>query len=105
MNQALSVQQLTDKLTRLEMEVKIIRQELVELRQQSEVATRVSTRHPAIARLGVDREMRRRWMNDVFTALSIRGAPIGAEMLQQRMSQAGLTPNELSRSLVDAREE
>jgi len=52
-----------------------------------------------------DKQEQRRRVNALFATLSIQGAPIGAEALQQSMNQAGLVPNELSRSLVEAREE
>jgi hypothetical protein len=44
-------------------------------------------------------------MNQLFNDLVIQGEPIGAEALQQRMSQAGLSENELSRALIETREE
>ena len=47
----------------------------------------------------------RLWINGLFETLSIQGVPIGAEALQAKMAQAGLTPNELSRGIVSAREE
>ena len=52
-----------------------------------------------------DKEEQRRQVKALFATLSIQGAPIGAQALQQRMSQAGLSPNELSRGIIEAREE
>jgi len=52
-----------------------------------------------------DKAMHRHWINNLFTMLSIEGVPIGAEMLQKMMGQADLVPNELSRAIVEAREE
>jgi hypothetical protein len=98
MAQNLSLQQLADRLDRIEKEIEIIRKELGELSQQKKYV-----RQTTISR--ADKETQRRWINSLFEALSIRRAPIGAQALQQRMSQAGLAPNELSRSLIEAREE
>jgi len=53
----------------------------------------------------VDRELQGQWVDDLFKALSIQGAPMGVWALQRKMGQAGLLLNELSRSLVEAREE
>lgn len=53
----------------------------------------------------MDKMVLRRWINGLFENLSIQGVPIGAETLQAKMAQAGLTPNELSQGIVSAREE
>lgn len=53
----------------------------------------------------VDKEAQRRWMDLLFETLSIQGEPIGALALQEKMSQIGLDPDELSRGIIKAREE
>jgi len=105
MNQTLSVKQLTDRLLRVEKEVGIIRKELVHLRQHTKPVTQAETARAPAVFTWADKEEQRRWIKHLFAGLSIQGAPMGAEVLQQRMNQAGLVPNELSQSLVEAREE
>ena len=99
MNQTISLQQLTDRIDRVEKEMGIIRKELAYLRR------RRTTVPFAVPCLWADKEEQRHWIRDVFAALAIQGVPMGTKGLQERMSQASLTPNELSRSLVEAREE
>jgi len=105
MDQTLSLQQLADRLVRVEKEVSIIREELTDLRQQTKAALQATVTQFAAAYPWADKELLKGRIKDLFAALSIRGVPLGAQMLQQRMAQASLTPNELSRSLVEAREE
>jgi hypothetical protein len=105
MNQTLSLQQLTDRLVRVEREMNIIREELTDLRQQTRAVPQAAATRFAIAYSWADKEILRRWIKGLFATLSIQGVPMGAQLLQQRMGQAGLTPNELSRSLIEAREE
>ena len=57
-----------------------------------------------VARLTMDKMVLKRWINSLVEKLSIQGVPIGAETLQAKMAQAGLTSNELSRGIVSARE-
>jgi len=90
---------LVDRIIRIEKEMSTIRKELADLRQQRTTARIVTFRSWA------DKEEQRRWIRDLFVTLSIQGVPLGAEVLQQRMGQAGLAPNELSRDLIKAREE
>lgn len=106
MNQILSMQELTDRLVRVENEVTTLRKELASLRKQTTKARpRTAAIRQALARLCVDKKALRRWTNGLFEKLSIQGVPIGAEALQAKMAQAGLTSNELSRGIVSAREE
>lgn len=99
MNQTLFLQQLSDRVVRIEKEMSIIRKELTDLRQQR-TTTQFTVVYP-----WADKEEQRRWIRDLFASLSIQGVPMGAKVLQQRMGQAGLGPNELSRGLVEVREE
>ena len=103
MNQALSLQELTDRLVRVENEVNALREELASLRKQP--SPRTATARQALAHLCMDKMALRRWINSLFEKLSIQGVPIGAEALQAKMAQAGLTSNELSQGIVSAREE
>jgi hypothetical protein len=105
MNQTLSLQQLADRLVHVEKEVNIIRKELADLRQQTRATPQATVTQFAVVYPWADKEDQRRWIDDLFANLSIQGAPMGAQALQQRMGQAGLIPNELSRSLVQARED
>jgi len=105
MNQTLSLQQLADRLVHVEKEMNIIRKELADLRQQTRVVPQTTVTQSAITYPWADKGTLRRWINSLFAVLSIQGMPMGVQVLQQRMGQAGLTPNELSRSLVKAREE
>ena len=105
MNQPLSSQQLADRLVRVEREMNIIREELTDLRQRTRVVPQATVTQFAIAYSWADKEILRYQIKGLFAALSIQGVPMGVQLLQQRMGQAGLTPNELSRSLIEAREE
>ena len=103
MSQALTLKQITSKISHLEEEINSLRQELGELRQKKATTSSESTTHVAFA--WADKEAQRRWINQLFTSLSITSTPIGSQTLQQRMSQSGLSQNELSHSIVEAREE
>ena len=103
MSQTLTLKQITNKISHLEEEVNILREELDELRQQKANASTKSATQ--VAYTWVDKESQRRWINQLFTSLSITNMPIGHQTLQQRMSQSGLSQDELSRGIVEAREE
>ena len=61
---------------------------------------------PELAHRPVTKEDWRRKFQDLFSALGGRQKPIGAEALQQRMRlEAHLGPNELSRRLIESRDE
>ncbi len=100
----LRIQRLAEKLAHLEQEVNVIRTELDELRQQA--GTIVETASPrSIAVRWADKAAQRQQIDSVFAMLSIQGRPEGTESLQQRMAQTGLEQDELSRGIVEAREE
>jgi hypothetical protein len=102
-SQTLTLKQITNKISHLEEEVNILREELDELRQQkANTSTKSATQ---VAYTWADKESQRRWINQLFTSLSITSMPIGPQTLQQRMSQSGLSHDELSRDIVEAREE
>ena len=94
-----TVSLLTERLDHLEEELRFIRKELDELRQQT---SRDSQAGDAI---WADKAAQKRMLNDLFAALSIQGSAIGAEALQQQMAQTHLDENELSKGIIEAREE
>lgn len=102
MEQTLSLQQLTDRLLRLESEIQAIRQALIE-RSQQNASTSVSIKPMPILRWA-DKQALQREMNAFRASLSIPTEPIAIEDLQRRMEESGLAPNELSQSIIEARE-
>ncbi len=103
MSQTLTLQQITNKISHLEEEMNNLRKELDELRQQNADTSNPFTTN--VAYTWADKQSQRRWINQLFTSLSITNTPIGPQTLQQRMSQSELSPDELSRGIVEAREE
>ena len=102
MNQSVTIQQLTNHLRRIESEISDIRRELKALPQQSPQASLADISVPyAFA----NKTSLRKQMQQLFLTLSIQSKPIGAEKLQQQVRDATLTSNELSQSLIAAREE
>jgi hypothetical protein len=104
MHQSLSLQQLTDRIVHLEKKVDIIHKELTDLRQEQTVPQTIPA-PSAIAYPWVDKEILKRRIETLFKTLSIQRTPIGALALQEQMSQIGLEPDELSRAIIEAREE
>lgn len=103
MAQALTLKQLTDKVTYLEEEISNLRKELVELREQTSKAP-----DAAITQLAfpfANKAAQKRWISNLFASSQIRGTPIGPQELQKKMSQSELTRDELSKGLIEAREE
>jgi hypothetical protein len=102
MNQPATIQQLTDRLKRIEAEIVAMRQELTAL-----PVARGQTHQggPPISYNCTDKRELKEQVRNLFLALSIQHTPIGAETLQQQMRDAGLTSNELSQSIIAAREE
>jgi hypothetical protein len=107
MSQPLSLQQMTERLAHLEQLMNVVRQEVMELRRQMAITSETQTikTEAIMGYTWVDKGLQKHWINELFTILSIQGEPIGIETLQQRMSQAGLGENELSRDLIEARDE
>jgi len=104
MNQTLTIHQLADKIVHIEKEMSVIHKELADLRRQTKKQKRITT-PSVIAYPWADKGEQRRWIKELFATLSIQGVPMGAKVLQRRMGRVSLTPNELSRGLVEAREE
>ncbi len=105
MNHVLSPQEVTDRLVYIESKVATMWLELVDLRQQTKSTAQMSTNHHTMAHFRADKAMYRHWFDSLFTRLSIQGAPMGAETLQEMMHQTALASNELSRAIIEAREE
>lgn len=98
MDQALTTQQVAERLVQIEHEMDRLRQEVAALRRQT------PTTSIALAYAWADKNLQRRYVNDLFASLAIRGQALGALALQQNMSRANMVANELSQSLVSARE-
>lgn len=99
MNQDTTIQQLTDRLRRIEAEIVAVREELKALPGQQE-------KSPAnYATPKVNKAILREHIQRLFLTLSLRGEPVGAETLQKQMGEADLISNELSQSIIAAREE
>lgn len=51
-----------------------------------------------------DKEGLRQAMKQLLAALNVEGDPVSVEQLRREMETSGLEPNELSRSLIEARD-
>lgn len=102
MNQFTLFQRLTDQLRRIETEIIAIRRELKALPEQQ---SQQSLANVTIPYTFVNKAVLREQMRHLFLTLSIQGEPVGAETLQKQMRKAVLTSNELSQSIIAAREE
>lgn len=102
MTQSATIYQLTKRLRQIESEITAIRQELSAIpdRQSQPFLPDVTT-PPA----WVNKEALREQMQQLFLELSIQGEPSGITILQKQMREALLTANELSQSIIAAREE
>jgi len=103
MNQAATIQQLTDRLRRIEAEIIAVREELRTLPEkqgQQPPPTGVTVPYTWVDKVALKKQMRQ-----LFQALSVQGESVGAETLQKQMGETELTSNELSQSIIAAREE
>lgn len=94
-----TIQQLTTRIRRIETEVTAIRRELQQLPAADSEAEAVA---PDV---WANKSTAQKQMQRLFTSLAIQGEPLGAELLQKQMAQSSLTANELSQSIIAAREE
>jgi hypothetical protein len=101
----MNLQQLTDKVVYLEQEVNTIRKELADLREQQEAVPQVPITQSIANFPWMDKTLLRQAMDKLFQTLSIQGEPIGVEALRQMMKNENLDQNELSRSIIEARDE
>jgi hypothetical protein len=101
----MNLQQLTDKVVYLEQEVNTIRKELADLREQQEPVPQGPATQSIADFPWVDKTLLKQAMDKLFQTLSIQGEPIGVEALRQMMKNENLDQNELSRSIIEARDE
>jgi hypothetical protein len=95
MSRASTLEQLADKLLRIEEEVRAIRGDLEEeLRRES---------RPPFRR--INGSLLSNWAADLSVVFSLEDPPAGALEVQEMSRGAGLGPDELSRALIQAREE
>ena len=102
MNQFTTIQELTNRLRRIEAEIVAVREELKALPEQQSQPPIVDVTVPYT---WVNKMVLREQMQHLLLTLSIQGEPLGTELLQKQMSEAELTSNELSQSIIAAREE
>jgi hypothetical protein len=110
MDTTVAVQELTEKVLRLEEEVAGLRQleqEVAGLRQEvGELKNKPAPNgQAAITDHLADKEMIRRAFDQFLAEEGIQAQPIGVEKLREMMMQANLEPNELSRDLIAMRDE
>lgn len=87
MNQSAAIQQLTNRLKRIEAEIMAVRKELKALPEQKNQLTSIDETIPYA---WVNKISLREQMQRMFLTLSIRGTPVGAELLQKQMHEAEL---------------
>lgn len=102
MNQSATIQRLTKHLERIELEISDIRRELKALPNRQKQETVADTE---IIYAFVNKAAMREQIRQLLITLSIQNLPVGAETVQNRMREADLTANELSQSIIAAREE
>ncbi len=105
MGKTVTLESLADKLVRLEKEVIILRRQLAQLNQRVVTSEQFANLPVAEGSIWADKEPQKKWMKQFMAQFGIQATPIGAERLQQEMGASGLEANELSRSLIAAREE
>jgi hypothetical protein len=103
MIQDIRIQQLAAKLEQLEQELHDAREELATLSQQPATEPTEQLSVPAIR--WADKALLQREFDRLFEMLGIEDRPVDIYDLQRRMGEAGLEPNELSRGIVEARDE
>jgi hypothetical protein len=101
-NQTATIQQLTDRLRRIEAEIVAVREELKTLPGKRDHPISIDTTIPVA---WLNKTTLSEQMRHLFLTLSIQGKPVGAVALQKWMREAELAPNELSQNIIAAREE
>jgi len=101
------MQQLADQLARIEREVRAMRRELARLdRPPVWSALPLASMTASEAALAwADKGLWRESFGQVLVAQAITGQPLGATEIQRRLAQEGLGANELSQSLIAARDD
>ncbi len=102
MSQLGTIQQLTNRLGQIETEIIAIRREL---KAYPERQNQQPLADATIPYTFANKAALREQMQQLFLTLSIQGESVGAEAVQKQMRQAALTSNELSQSIIAAREE
>lgn len=102
MSQIATFENLDNRLNRIDVEISALRRELRQLPQANPIAGRYEA---GTSGEWVDKEALHGQMQAIFASLGIEGYPIGAVALQKQMTQANLTRNEVSQSLIAVREE
>lgn len=103
--QAMTLQELTDRVSRLEDRISKLARELE--RSKASVPRRVgdgARAHSPIIRT-VDKALLKKHFDAMCARLGITSAPIGIEELRAQMAEAGLGPNELSQGIIAMRDE
>ena len=103
MYQQADIQKLTAKLNRLEAELAAIRKEIATLPEQQPKPTLLREATPAY--LWSDKTLLKEQFAKLLADLDIKGEPVGAEALQQRMREAGFEQNALSQTTIAMQEE
>ena len=91
-----------DRESLIELEISDIRRELKALPKRQKQDTLADMGIPYAF---VDKAAMREQLRQLLIALSIEDMPVGAEIVQKRMREAELAVNELSQSIIAAREE
>jgi hypothetical protein len=103
----MNVQQLAERVDQLEQAVNAINRELADLRgeanQNSQAVTRVRDLEVQFRR--TDKSSLKTATTGLFETLAIQGQSVGIAALRQMMSAENLDRNELSRSIIEARDE
>jgi predicted nuclease with TOPRIM domain len=102
MNDAATIQELSERLERVEVEIVAIREKLKTLPEHPDHSSSINELAPDN---WIDKTALRKEMRQLFLESSIQGEAVGAEALQALMREAELTTNELSQSIIAAREE
>ena len=105
MDQSITLEHLNDRLFHIEKELDNVLHEMRLLREQRWQVPGAPATSWRVTIAWTDREILKNFFSNLFATWSIHGAPVGYQSLQQNMAQAGLETNELSRSIIEAREE
>lgn len=99
MSQTAALEQLVERVEHLEETVTSLQSDLSALRNGAGKNGQTTSIRFA------DKQKLRQAMNELLTALGVTGEPVGASELRTMMKQSGLERDELSRSLIEARDE
>ena len=82
-----------------------INKELADLRGEANQNFQAVDSHSDVEFQRADKASLKTAMDELFKTLSIQGQPIGVAALRQMMKVENLEQNELSRSIIEARDE